>query len=137
MKPLGQFHHIQINSANFKKAKLFYIKLFRRWRFEKVYIDSGVVGYSDGVVSIWVTKADSKFSKHPYHRKAPGLNHLAFRAPSKKQVLEFHQKFLVRYKIKVLYEGPQEYPEYGKGYFSVFFEDPDRMKIEYAYVPLG
>jgi hypothetical protein len=36
----------------------------------------------------------------------------------------------------VLYEGPGEYPEYHRGYYAVYFEDPDRIKLEVAYVPL-
>lgn len=96
-----------------------------------------MIGYSDGEISFWITRADPKLARRPFHRKAPGLNHLAFRARSKKQVMEFYKKFLIRYKVKVLYSGPKEYPEYGKGYYSVFFEDPDRLKIEYAYVPYG
>jgi len=137
MKPLAGLHHIQINSGNFKRARNFYVKLFRKWNFERVYVDADVIGYSDGVMSLWITRADPKFDKGSYHRKAPGLNHIAFRARSRKHVVDFYKKFLVRYKIKVLYGGPNEYPEYGKGYYSVFFEDPDRIKIEFAYVPHG
>jgi hypothetical protein len=33
-------------------------------------------------------------------------------------------------KIKVLYDGPKEYPDYSNGYYAVYFEDPDRIKLE-------
>jgi hypothetical protein len=35
----------------------------------------------------------------------------------------------------VLYGGPREYPEYAAAYYAVFFEDPDRIKLEVAHVP--
>ena len=63
MRPLAALHHIQINSGNFKKARAFYVKLFRRWQFEKVYVDPDVIGYSDGTSSLWISRADSKFGK--------------------------------------------------------------------------
>jgi hypothetical protein len=34
-----------------------------------------------------------------------------------------------------LYDSPREYPEYHAGYYAVFLEDPDRLKVEVAYVP--
>lgn len=37
--------------------------------------------------------------------------------------------------ISTLYGAPREYPEYRHGYYGVFFEDPDRLKLEVAYVP--
>lgn len=33
------------------------------------------------------------------------------------------------------YDTPREFPEYTRGYCAVFFEDPDRLKLEIAYVP--
>jgi hypothetical protein len=33
----------------------------------------------------------------------------------------------------VLYGGPKEYPEYRKGYYAVYFEDPDRIKLEFVH----
>ncbi|TMI54977.1 bleomycin resistance protein, partial [Candidatus Bathyarchaeota archaeon] len=29
--------------------------------------------------------------------------------------------------------GPKEYPEYRKGYYAVYFEDPDRIKLEFVH----
>jgi len=37
--------------------------------------------------------------------------------------------------IAALYDSPREYPEYRPGYYAVFLEDPDRLKIEVAHVP--
>lgn len=30
---------------------------------------------------------------------------------------------------------PREFPDYRPGYYAVFFEDPDRLKLEVAHVP--
>lgn len=42
-------------------------------------------------------------------------------------------EFLVTNKIPTLYGTPKLFPEYEEGYYAVFFEDPDRIKLEVAY----
>ena len=37
-------------------------------------------------------------------------------------------------KVTVLYGGSKGYPEYHKGYYAVFFEDPDRVKLELMWM---
>jgi len=32
-------------------------------------------------------------------------------------------------------EAPADYPQYGAGYYAVFFADPDGLKFEYVHVP--
>ena len=47
----------------------------------------------------------------------------------------FHDEFLAPRRIAPLYGGPRDYPEYRAGYHAVFFEDPDRLKLEVAHIP--
>ena len=47
----------------------------------------------------------------------------------------FVAEFMRPRSIAPLYDSPREYPEYRPGYYAVFFEDPDRLKIEVAHVP--
>ncbi len=60
---------------------------------------------------------------------------IAFHADSRSMVDRFYKQHLLHRKIPVLYGGPKEYPWYSKGYYSVYFENPDRTKLELAYVP--
>jgi hypothetical protein len=48
---------------------------------------------------------------------------------------DFYNQYLLPRKVPVLYGGPKEYPEYTKGYYSVYFEDPDRIKLELVHIP--
>jgi len=36
---------------------------------------------------------------------------------------------------RVLYGGPKEYPEYSEGYYALYFEDPDRIKLDAVHIP--
>ena len=68
-----------------------------------------------------------------FHRRRVGLNHLAFWAESNEDVDRFHRQFLLPRKIQVLYGGPKKYPDYSPSYYAVYFEDPDRIKLEYLH----
>ena len=46
----------------------------------------------------------------------------------------FHKEFLKPRKIKTLYSTPKKFPEYTKDYYAVFFEDPDRIKLEVCFI---
>lgn len=73
-------------------------------------------------------QASEKHLDIPYNRCRVGLNHLAFHAISRKQVDELTAK--VRAKgMNVLYEDRHPYAG-GKDYYALFFEDPDRIKVE-------
>jgi hypothetical protein len=39
-------------------------------------------------------------------------------------------------KVPILYGGTKEWPEYEGGYYAVYFEDPDRTKLELEYTPV-
>jgi catechol 2,3-dioxygenase-like lactoylglutathione lyase family enzyme len=70
-----------------------------------------------------------------FHRKDPGVNHVAFRVERREDVDRFHDEFLKARGLPALYGGPRDYPEYREGYYAVFFEDPDRLKLEVVHVP--
>lgn len=95
------------------------------WGFS--FINSGI--------SFWFEKAEEKYAELGYHRKRVGLNHIAFRVSSKEQVDKFYNEFLKANKIRVLYESPKKLPQYDEKYYAVYFEDPDRIKLEVAYYP--
>jgi catechol 2,3-dioxygenase-like lactoylglutathione lyase family enzyme len=63
-----------------------------------------------------------------FHRRRPGLNHLAFRAAHRAQVDRLTGE-LRRRGWTILY--PERHPRAGGGdSYSLFFEGPERLKIE-------
>ncbi|MGO1060805.1 VOC family protein [Planococcus sp. FY231025] len=66
----------------------------------------------------------------PYHRKASGLNHLAFRADSRSEVDRLAEKMRLS-DVPMLYEDRYPFAG-GPDHYAVFLEDPDRLKIEIA-----
>lgn len=94
-----------------------------------------MAGVSDGRTDIWLVGTAPPHEAASFHRKRPGLNHLAFRVATREDVDRFHEGFLRRWGTPMLYGSPRGFPEYTPGYYAVFFEDPDRLKLEVAHAP--
>jgi catechol 2,3-dioxygenase-like lactoylglutathione lyase family enzyme len=88
----------------------------------------------DGTSYFCVNVAGARASDG-FHRRRVGLNHVAFRVASAALVDRFVSEFLVPRGIAPLYGGARAYPEYSAGYYAVYFEDPDRIKIEVVVEP--
>lgn len=65
-----------------------------------------------------------------YHRKRVGLNHIAFHAESRDQVDQLTLQLRAR-GVPILYRDKHPFAG-GPDHYAVFFEDPDRMKLELA-----
>lgn len=125
------FYHASINVSDVD----FYKKLLAHLGFKTAAEYQHGFGASDGIVSLWVFKVHPDYNTRGFHRKALGINHFAFRVGSKAAVDAFYQNYLITNNIPVLYGGPAEHPEYEAGYYAVYFEDPDRLKLEVVYKP--
>ena len=64
----------------------------------------------------------------PYHRCRVGLNHLAFHALSRQHVDDVTRKLEAK-GVTILYTDRHPFAG-GEDYYAVFFEDPDRIKVE-------
>ncbi len=73
-------------------------------------------------------QTEKRFLEFPYHRRRTGLNHIAFHASSRYQLDEMIPELKKR-GIPILYEDKYPYAG-GLGHYAVFFEDPDRIKVE-------
>ncbi len=129
----GNVQHIEINVSDLAQSKNFYQDLLAWMGYNLILEEKEVVGWGNGDVQIFLVRCEESFRKAGFHRKQIGLNHIAFRAESKIDVDRFHQQFLISRRIAPLYGGPREHPEYGPGYYSVYFEDPDRIKLEFVH----
>lgn len=121
-------HHVEINVSNLKEALSFWqwfladlgYELYQTWedgqswKYEETYL-------------VFV-QAQPQFLDAPYHRGQVGLNHLAFHAKSRAHVDDMTMKLRAR-GATILYEDRHPYAG-GPAYYAVFFEGPDRMKLE-------
>ena len=80
--------------------------------------------------SIALRRARGEAATRLHDRYAPGLHHVAFYAADRADVDALH-RLLVGIGAAVL-DAPAEYPQYGPGYYAVFFADPDGLKLEFV-----
>jgi len=124
----GTLHHIELYVRDLAVSKEFWgwllgelgYRLYQEWEFG--------VSYRRATTYLVFVQAEERFLDIPYHRCRAGLNHLAFHGGSREFVDEMTQKLRER-GATILYEDRHPYAG-GKGYYAVFFEDPDRMKVE-------
>jgi catechol 2,3-dioxygenase-like lactoylglutathione lyase family enzyme len=121
-------HHIEINVSNLEKTKMFWgwimpklgYEIFQQWK-------SGI-SWKQGSTYIVFVQTKDQHLPSSFHRSQTGLNHLAFHANSKQQVDDMTLE-LMKKGVEILYQDCHPYAG-GQNHYAVFFEDPDRIKVE-------
>ncbi|MGY3778152.1 VOC family protein [Isobaculum melis] len=122
-------HHLEIYVGDLQRSRQFYqyllpklgYTLFQEWQAGFSY------QATDGSYLVFV-QTNKEYLANGYHRCNIGLNHLAFQVASKKEVDDFQHELKLR-NVTLLYE--ENYPfAGGENHYAVFFEDPDKIKLE-------
>ncbi|MCT8137314.1 VOC family protein [Anaerobacillus sp. CMMVII] len=121
-------HHIELYVSNLANSIKFWGWLLEDLGFHSYQKwDKGHSFKLDKSYIVFVQTED-RFLDVPYHRCRVGLNHLAFHAKSKEHVDQVTIK-LKDLGVPILYEDKHPFAG-GEDYYAVFFEDPDRIKVE-------
>ncbi len=124
--------HIEVYVSDYAKSIRFYDLILPFLGWKRLVCQTSHTTFTDGQLKIVFCPVEEKYLQDGYHRKRAGLNHLALYADSKKQVDELFENILKPRGIACLYDGqPKGEPDY----YAVFFEDPDRIKIEVVFAP--
>lgn len=126
--------HIGINLSNSEESFEFWKELLTYLGFS-ILDDGNHFDANDGRSYLCVSTTKADYNQVTFHRKQTGLNHIAFNVSLREEVDAFVAEFLSPRRIEPLYGGPRAYPEYTKDYYAIYFEDPDRIKVEMAYDP--
>ncbi|MEQ1619271.1 MAG: VOC family protein [Terricaulis sp.] len=134
----GAVHHIDLSVSDLARARPFYEAVLGFMGYVAGE-DYGARGQdydlrTDGrFCSIGVRVSEGPNAARAHDRYSPGLHHLAWNAQSREDVDALHA-LLVRVGAHVL-DPPADYPQYGDGYYAVFFADPDELKLEFVFKP--
>ncbi|GGI39091.1 VOC family protein [Mammaliicoccus stepanovicii] len=124
----GQLHHIEIYVKDIAVSKVFYEWLLPKLNYH--LYQEWDEGFSFKLNSTYIVfvQVSVEFKDFGYHRKQIGLNHLAFSVDSREAVDHFTLD-LKKKGIPVLYDNKHPYAS-GNDSYAVYFEDPDRIKLE-------
>jgi catechol 2,3-dioxygenase-like lactoylglutathione lyase family enzyme len=124
----GLIHHIELYVSSLKKTKEFWGWLLEELGYKPYQDWDKGQSWKLGDTYIVFVQTEERFLDIPYHRCRVGLNHLAFHASSRVQV-DYLTEQLKSQGVNMLYMDKHPYAG-GENYYAVFFEDPDRIKVE-------
>ncbi len=129
--------HIEVNVSDLAESGKFYSVILSELGWvEKLRTDEAIGFGAPDKTHLFLVQTHRAYVTNTFHRKNVGLNHIAFRVESKDQVNDFND-FLTKNNIPRLYtDFPKDYSqEYEmEQYYAVFFEDPDRIKLEVVFM---
>jgi len=125
---LGSLHHVELYVEDLSIAKDFWGWLLLRLNYEVYQEWDAGISYKLGDTYIVLVQTEERFQSQKYHRCNSGLNHLAFHGESRAFVDKITSELRAR-GITILYEDRHPFAGGGDSY-AVFFEDPQRMKVE-------
>ncbi|WP_219644630.1 VOC family protein [Cohnella sp. CFH 77786] len=121
-------HHIELNVSNLKRSIEFWGPIFNELGYSIYQEWEYGISWISGNTYIVLVQTEDKYLDIPYHRKRVGMNHLAFHASSREQVNKITYQ-LESNGVPILYKDRHPYAG-GSLHYAVFFEDPDRIKVE-------
>ena len=121
-------HHVEINVSNLAKSRAFYDALLPKMGYALFQEWELGFSYKMNTTYLVFVQTIEKHIDSSYHRGRTGLNHLAFHADSREQVDEVTELLEVL-ETEILYKDKHPYAS-GNDVYAVFFEDPDRIKLE-------
>lgn len=124
----GILHHIELYVKDLNKSIAFWGWLLEELGYKEYQKWPEGISYIFEKSYIVFVQTEDKYLDVPYHRCRAGLNHLAFYGGTNAFVDEMTEKLRSR-GVTILYEEKHPYAG-GPDYYAVFFEDPDRMKVE-------
>jgi catechol 2,3-dioxygenase-like lactoylglutathione lyase family enzyme len=124
----GLLHHVEIYVSDLHTTTEFWDWLLTELGYARFQEwEQGISWKRRDTYLVFVQTAPEHLDV-PYQRCHTGLNHLAFHARSRRQVDDITHE-LQRRGATILYED--EHPNGDRGTpYAVYFEDPDRIKVE-------
>jgi len=121
----GSLEHLDISVSDLERSGEFWAAFLKDLGYREFAKSATGWSWTNDDSTVFLLQAEPGYLDPPYHRKRVGLNHLAFGVSDPKQVDAMATRLKER-GIPLLYGGPRT----GRTTYAVFFEDPDRIKIE-------
>lgn len=121
-------HHIEIYVSDLERSVAFWTPFLGQLGYTEDRWPGGMNYVRGDEAYLCLLPAPAEHLDAGYHRKRVGLNHLAFTARSRAQV-DALQAWAKAAGHAVLYEDRYPFAG-GPGYYAMYCEDPDRIKVE-------
>ncbi len=123
--------HVILTAGDFARSTAFWRELIAYLDL-KIVLDSDAMLYGvGGRTAIGIRRGHDHGQR--FDQGAPGLHHVCFRMRGRAEIVALQVFLAERNDIHIVH-GPQEEP-WAPGYYSLLFEDPDGIRIEFNHVP--
>jgi len=125
--------HVILTAGDFARSTAFWRDVIG-WLGLKTVLDSEHMLYGvGGRTAIGIRTPSPENAGKRFDQGAPGLHHACFRMRNRAGVDRIYDFLKDRDDIHIVH-APQEEP-WAPGYYSILFEDPDGIRIEFNHVP--
>ena len=124
--------HVILTVSNFEACLPFYERLLAFLGLRPVFQTDGCLYYVGGRTAVGIVRAADRYRAERFAQERIGLHHVSFRARERGDVDALHA-FLGTIGAKIIH--PPEDGAWAPGYYSVLFEDPDGIRLEFNHVP--
>ena len=126
--------HIQLTVSNPALCLPFWEKLCNFLEMRTLIKNDNVIYCIGSRTGILVRGAPAQKRDVVFDQDTSGLHHLCFRARSEADVDGIYAFVKDELGAKFVHP-PEDGAEFAPGYYSVLFEDPDGIRVEFNYVP--
>ncbi|MEZ5709104.1 MAG: VOC family protein [Blastomonas sp.] len=124
--------HIILTAGDFERSTRFWRQMIDYLGL-KLVLDSDAMLYGvGGRTAIGIRTGSAENEGRRFDQGAPGLHHVCFRMRDRESVDRLGA-WLAGKDVTIVH-APQEEP-WAPGYYSILFEDPDGIRIEFNHVP--
>ncbi len=125
--------HIQLTVSNPDTCLPFWESLCNFLEMETLIKSDSVIYCIGSRTGILVRGAPAGKRTSKFDQDTSGLHHFCFRARSNDDVDQIYQK-VIELGANIIH-GPEDGSQFAPGYYSILFEDPDGIRVEFNHVP--
>ncbi len=131
---MALINHIEFRIKNLDESERFYDPICEFLGYEKHHRMKASILYrsKERIGDLILVRTRKAGQGKSYDRESPGFSHMAWNAQSREEVDNLHE-ILQKNGAEIL-DPPCEM-NYSPGYYAVWFQDPDGMKLELAFTP--
>lgn len=126
--------HIQLTVSKPDLCLPFWEKLCHFLDMKTLIKNNNTVYCIGSRTGILVRGAPEDKRQEVFDQDRSGLHHFCFRVRSKEDVDGIYEFVCSELDAKIIH-GPADGSEFAPGYYSILFEDPDGIRVEFNHVP--
>ena len=126
--------HIQMTVNNIHSSIPFWEKLCHFLEMETLVKNEKTLYCIGSRTGILIREAPVEKKHVVFDQDTAGLHHFCFRARSRGSIDAIYE-FVEKELDANIIHGPEDGSQFAPGYYSILFEDPDGIRVEFNYVP--